>query len=42
MLLFGQLPDWGGLGLYLGVSLGVAWGGFWWFQKTRKGFADVV
>jgi len=19
-----------------------AWGGFWWFQKTRKGFADVI
>jgi len=42
VLLFGQLPDWGGLGFYLAVSLGVAWGGFWWFQKTRKGFADVV
>ncbi len=21
---------------------GVAWAGFWWFQKTRKGFADVL
>jgi lipopolysaccharide transport system permease protein len=42
VLLFGQLPDWGGWALYLVVSLGVAWAGFWWFQKTRKGFADVV
>lgn len=42
VLLFGQLPDWGGWALYLAVSLGVAWAGFWWFQRTRKGFADVV
>ena len=42
VLLFGQLPDWGGWALYLAISLGVAWAGFWWFQKTRKGFADVV
>lgn len=24
------------------VSLGIAWLGFAWFQKTRKGFADVL
>jgi lipopolysaccharide transport system permease protein len=42
VLLFGQLPNWGGLLIYYAVSLGSAWGGFWWFQKTRKGFADVV
>jgi lipopolysaccharide transport system permease protein len=42
VLLFGQLPDWGGWALYLAVSLGIAWAGFWWFQRTRKGFADVV
>ena len=42
VLLFGQMPEWGGLTLYLTLSLGTAWGGFWWFQKTRKGFADVV
>lgn len=42
VLLFGQLPDWGGWGLYLTLSLAVAWAGFWWFQKMRKGFADVV
>lgn len=42
VLLFGQLPDWGGWALYLAISLGIVWMGFWWFQKTRTGFADVV
>ena len=41
-LLSGRLPDWSGLGIYAGVSLALAWAGFWWFQKTRKGFADVL
>lgn len=42
VLLFGQLPDWGGLLIYSLISLCIAWGGFWWFQRTRRGFADVV
>ncbi|MCK7576295.1 MAG: ABC transporter permease [Chromatiales bacterium] len=42
VLLFGQLPDWGGLLIYVLISLFIAWGGFWWFQRTRRGFADVV
>lgn len=42
VLLEGRLPDIGGLFKYLAVSLGVAWLGFAWFQKTRKGFADVL
>ncbi len=42
VLLFGLMPNWGGWLLYTAVSIGIAWGGFWWFQKTRKGFADVV
>jgi len=42
VLLWGRLPDWRGLGLYFLVSLVVAWLGFAWFQKTRRGFADVV
>ena len=41
-LVFGQMIDWTGWSVYLLVSLAIAWGGFWWFQKTRKGFADVV
>lgn len=42
VLIWGRLPDWRGLALYAVVSLGVAWLGYVWFQKTRKGFADVV
>jgi len=42
ILIWGRLPNWSGLGIYLLVALGVAWIGFAWFQKTRKGFADVL
>jgi lipopolysaccharide transport system permease protein len=28
--------------LYSAASFAVAWLGFWWFQRTRRGFADVV
>lgn len=42
VLLFGDMPNWLGLGTYTLVSMAVAWVGFWWFQKTRKGFADVL
>lgn len=42
VLIFGKLPDWPALGIYTVASLVVAWAGFWWFQKTRKGFADVL
>lgn len=42
VLIYGQLPAWSGLVIYGAISFLVAWLGFWWFQKTRKGFADVV
>lgn len=42
VLIWGQLPDWYGLGLYSIASLAIAWAGFWWFQKMRRGFADVL
>lgn len=42
VVLAGQFPDWRGLLLYSAISVMVAWAGFWWFQKTRKGFADVI
>ena len=42
VMLFGKLPNLQGLAVYSVVSLGVAWFGYWWFQKTRKGVADVV
>jgi lipopolysaccharide transport system permease protein len=42
VLFYGQWPAWHILALYLLLSLFVAWLGFAWFQKTRKGFADVI
>jgi len=42
VLIWGNAPDWTGLGLYLAFGVSVAWAGFFWFQKTRRGFADVL
>jgi lipopolysaccharide transport system permease protein len=42
VLLFGEMPNWTALGIYSLVSMAIAWVGFCWFQKTRKGFADVL
>lgn len=42
VLIFGKQPDWAGLGIYAFASMVMAWAGYWWFQKTRKGFADVL
>ena len=42
VLLWGHMPNWTGLGLYFIASVVVAWIGFVWFQKTRRGFADVL
>jgi lipopolysaccharide transport system permease protein len=42
VLIFGKTPNWTGLGVALAVGLVLSAGGFWWFQKTRKGFADVL
>jgi lipopolysaccharide transport system permease protein len=42
VMLFGEMPDWSALGVYSIVSLAIAWWGFWWFQKARRGFADVL
>jgi lipopolysaccharide transport system permease protein len=42
VLIFGSLPDWSWLGVTLLIGLVIAFAGFWWFQKTRKGFADVL
>jgi len=41
-LVYAQLPDFTRLGIMLLLSIVVAWAGFAWFQKTRKGFADVL
>ena len=42
VLIWGRLPNWTGLGGYTLVATAIAWGGYAWFQKTRKGFADVL
>jgi len=42
VLIFGHLPNWSGLGIYMLIATVVAWLGYAWFQKTRKGFADVL
>ncbi len=42
VLIWGQLPDMFGLALYTIAAAIIAWLGFIWFQKTRKGFADVL
>lgn len=42
VLIFGTLPDWNSLGIAFLAGLVIASFGFWWFQKTRKGFADVL
>ncbi len=42
VVIFGHLPNWAGLGIYTLVATIVTWAGYAWFQKTRKGFADVL
>jgi len=42
VLILGKLPNWFDLILYTIFSLFVTMLGFSWFQKTRKGFADVL
>lgn len=42
VLMLGEIPDFMGLMIAYVVSIFMAWLGFAWFQKTRKGFADVL
>ena len=42
VLIWGHVPNWTGLGIYMVAATLVAWSGFAWFQRTRKGFADVL
>jgi lipopolysaccharide transport system permease protein len=41
-LIDGKTPDWAGLVLFTVGAAAFAWAGYAWFQKTRKGFADVL
>lgn len=42
LLIEGHGPDWAALGLYALAAFGLAWLGWAWFDKTRRGFADVL
>jgi lipopolysaccharide transport system permease protein len=42
VLYFGTSPNIGMLAMYWAATSVLAWLGFVWFQKTRKGFADVL
>lgn len=42
VLIWGRVPDLLDLFLQLMLALLAAWLGFVWFQKTRRGFADVL
>lgn len=42
VLFWGRSPDFAMLLIYLLASAAIAWLGFAWFQKTRKGFSDVL
>jgi len=42
VLIFGQIPNWAGLAIYSLASVVIGWIGYAWFQKTRKGFANVL
>ncbi|WP_426196857.1 ABC transporter permease [Pseudomonas sp. NFXW11] len=42
VLIWGKGPSWAGLFIYTVIASAIAWIGYMWFQKTRKGFADVL
>ena len=42
VLMWGRHPDLRLLAVQFSLALLVSWLGFAWFQKTRKGFADVI
>ncbi|TEB16176.1 Teichoic acid translocation permease protein TagG [Pelotomaculum sp. FP] len=42
VVVWGLQPDWRIWCIYLAASLLILQLGYWWFMKTRKGFADVL
>lgn len=42
VLVWGHMPPWSLLGAYAVAACAFAWFAFGWFERTRKGFADVL
>lgn len=42
VLVHGELPNWQGWLLAMAIGSFFAWAGYWWFQRARRAFADVV
>lgn len=42
VMYWGEIPDLSGILMFTFACGSICWIGFFWFQKTRKGFADVV
>lgn len=42
VMLWGRMPDWAGLGLYMLAALAALAAGHAWFRATKRGFADVL
>jgi lipopolysaccharide transport system permease protein len=42
IILEGKAPDWRGLGVTLGFALVIFVFGYWWFERTKKAFADIL
>lgn len=42
VLILGGGPSWGGISMAFIIGWCMAWSGYAWFQKSRKGFADVL
>jgi len=41
-MVFGNVFNFGTLGILAGIGLVVCWGGYWFFNKTKPAFADVM
>jgi lipopolysaccharide transport system permease protein len=42
VLLWGKIPNWFGLGIYLLIAIIIALLGYIWFRRTKHAFADVL
>ncbi|MBO9484014.1 ABC transporter permease [Salinisphaera sp. G21_0] len=42
VIIYSEPPNWIGQAVYTIFSIVTCRFGFWWFQKTRKGFSDVI